>query len=42
MDNTNTSTLFAGNNTYTATARVTSFDIHIECDDLGSNTEYTK
>lgn len=41
-DSANSTTLFAGADPYTATARVTAFDIHIECDGLGSASEYVK
>lgn len=41
-DSANASGLFTGADAYAATARVTSFDIHIECDALGSATEYVK
>lgn len=41
-DSTNASTVFAGADTYTVTASLTSVDIHIECDTLGSRTEYSK
>lgn len=41
-DSTNSSGLFTGADPYTATALVTAFDIHIECDALGSRTEYVK
>ena len=41
-DKTNASTAFAGSDTHTATAEITSFDIHIETDTLGSRTEYSK
>lgn len=41
-DSTNTSTLFAGADPNNATQSVSAFDVHIECDALGSATEYTK
>lgn len=41
-DTNNTSGLFSGVDTYTGVASAVSFDIHIECDTLGSRTEYTK
>jgi len=41
-DNTNTSGLFAGANTYTATAGIVSFDVHIKLDTMGSRLEFTK
>jgi len=41
-DTTNASTLFTAVDPNNATARIASFDVHIECDALGSNTEYTK
>ncbi len=41
-DKTNASGAFTGSDTHTATADVTSLDIHIEVDMLGSHTEYTK
>jgi len=41
-DNANTSTVFAGTNTYTATVGVTAFDIHFMLDSLGSDTQYAK
>jgi hypothetical protein len=41
-DSTNTSTLFAGADPYTATASIISFDVHIQTDTLGSRTEFAK
>ena len=41
-DNANATGIFAGANVYNATARVTSVDIHVEKDTIGSNDEYTK
>lgn len=41
-DNGNTSTLFTGTDVYTGDAQITSSDIHIESDTLGSRTEFTK
>lgn len=41
-DNSNTSGVFSGADTYTATAAVMFVDIHIEEDTLGSRTEYVK
>jgi hypothetical protein len=41
-DSTNTSTVFAGADPNNATCSVTAFDIHIECDAVGSNTEFVK
>lgn len=41
-DMSNTSGLFTSPDNYTGNVSVTSFDIHIELDTLGSNTEYIK
>lgn len=41
-DNANTSGLFTGPDTYTGNASITSLDIRIELDTLGSNTGYEK
>jgi hypothetical protein len=41
-DTANTSTLFTGADPLDATAEVTAFDVHIECDTLGSRTELSK
>lgn len=41
-DSTNTSTLFAGADPNNATQSVSAFDVHIECDALGSASEYVK
>lgn len=41
-DTNNTSTVFAGADPYSGTVSVMSVDIHIECDTLGSRTQYTK
>lgn len=41
-DNANTSGLFPGADAYTGDAEVTSADIHLECDTLGSRSEYAK
>lgn len=41
-DNANTSTVFAGADPYTGSASVTSVDVHIEIDMLGSRSEYAK
>jgi len=41
-DTTNASTRFTGSDTYTATAGITSSDIHIEIDTIGSKQEYIK
>lgn len=41
-DTTNTSGLFSGADPNNAICNVTSFDIHIESDGLGSNTQYNK
>jgi hypothetical protein len=41
-DKTNASTAFTGSDTHTATADITSLDIHIEVDAAGSSTEYSK
>jgi hypothetical protein len=41
-DKTNASGAFTGSDTHTATADITSLDIHIEVDAVGSRAEYTK
>ena len=41
-DKTNASAAFTGSDTHTATAEITSLDIHIEIDAIGSRTEYSK
>jgi hypothetical protein len=41
-DNTNASGVFSGTNNYTVTAGASSVDIHLECDTLGSRTQFTK
>lgn len=41
-DNTNASGQFSGANAYTGDWEVTSWDIHLEIDTLGSRTQYTK
>jgi hypothetical protein len=41
-DNANTSTLFTGADPYTGTVGLTSIDIHVEIDTVGSRGEYTK
>lgn len=41
-DTTNTSGLFIGTDPNNSICRISSIDIHIECDDLGSNTQFTK
>ena len=41
-DNANTSTVFTGADPYTGTVGLTSVDIHIEVDTIGSRTQYTK
>lgn len=41
-DTTNASGLFSGVDTYTGNAEVTSFDIHIQTNSFGSNTEFIK
>lgn len=41
-DTTNASTLFTGTDPLTGIASLLSFDVHIECDTLGSKAEYTK
>lgn len=41
-DNNNNSGLFAGSDPYIALAPLTSLDVHIEKNDLGSNTQYNK
>lgn len=40
-DTTNASTLFAGADTLNATVAALSFDVHVECNRLGSDTEYS-
>jgi hypothetical protein len=41
-DTANTSGIFAGSDPVNATVRIKYFDIHIEKDSIGSNTEYSK
>jgi hypothetical protein len=41
-DKTNASTAFSGSDTHTVTAEITSFDVHLELDTLGSRTQYSK
>jgi hypothetical protein len=41
-DNSNTSGVFSGTNTYTTTVGMTSVGIHVEIDTLGSKEEYVK
>ena len=41
-DKTNASGAFTGSDTHTATADITSLDIHIEVNMLGSHEQYTK
>jgi hypothetical protein len=41
-DNANTSGLFAGTDPVNSTVRIKYFDIHIEKDSIGSNSEYSK